>query len=104
MKAVWIKTDGTETEVTPKDGKYFSFEELRDFVRDDFSQMVEIAPMPSGKLLVCNEEGKLQAEPQVNKIATEIWKKEYPIEKYPHNNDELVVGNVLITDEGYLER
>lgn len=25
-----------------------------------------------------------------------IWKKEYPLEKYPLNNDESVVGDVLL--------
>lgn len=101
-KAIWIKTDGAVLEVKPK-GKYFSYEELQGFIRDDNSSMVEIVPLPSGKLLVCNEEGKLTDEPVINEVATEIWKKEYPISKYPLNNDQLMVGNVLITDPELLE-
>lgn len=102
-KAFWIKTDGTNVEVQPKDGKYFKYEELQGFTKDEHSSMVQIVPMPSGKLLVCNEEGKLNGA-DVNGEATEIWKKEYPIDKFPMNNDELIVGNVLITDEALLEK
>ena len=60
--------------------------------------MVQIVPLPSGKSIVINEEGKLIGLP-VNKAATAEWKNEYPIEKYPMNNDELIVGNALIADD-----
>ena len=95
-KAYWIKCGADAwTEVTPKNGKDFSLEELQDFIRDNKDDMVEIVPLPSGNLLVVNEEGKLIGL-QNNESATELWKKEYPIDKYPNNNDELIVGNCLI--------
>jgi hypothetical protein len=56
---------------------------------------IEIVELPSGSAIYLNEEGKLEGLSK-NEKATEIWKSEYPIEKYPVNNDELIVGNVLI--------
>jgi hypothetical protein len=97
-KAIFIQTDGTIKEVTPNDKKCFSYEELKTFI----GGIIQIVPMPSGKELVCHDEGKLIGLAE-NVEATKIWKKEYPIEKYPNNNDELIVGNVLITDPEFLE-
>lgn len=86
------------TEVTPKNGKTFVYEELTAFV----DGMVQIVPMPSGKQMVINEEGKLIGLPK-NIKATEVWMKEYPIAEYPDNNDELIVGNALVCEESELE-
>ena len=97
--ATYYKTDGSVEEVKPKNGKAFSYQELSDFVKlDDNNHMVEIVPMPSGKFMVVNEEGKLIGLPK-NEKATEVWKAEYPIGKYPINNDELIVGNALIATD-----
>lgn len=96
-KAIYIKVDGMQKEVTPKNGKYFTYDEMQCFV----GYMVEIVPLPSGKLMVLHEEGKLIGLLK-NEKATDIWNKEYPIEKYPNNNDQLVVGDVLIADEGLI--
>ena len=89
-------TSGLVLNVNPvKNKKSFSYEELRIFVEG----MVEIVPLPSGKSIIVNEEGKCIGLPK-NEKATEYWKEEYPIEKYPDNNDELIVGNALVaTDE-----
>lgn len=93
------KTDGSKEDVFPKDGKYFSYEELKEIV----GGMVEILPLPkSNMLIVINENGKCDGL-EKNEVATEIWKREYPIEEYPENNDELIVGNVLVTDPEFIE-
>lgn len=89
-----IKTDGTIQEVKPNNGKFFSYEELKEFVEG----MVEMVPLPNGKVIIVNEEGKLNGLLK-NEKATEVWKQEYPIEKYPLNNDELIVGNALLAEE-----
>lgn len=86
-----IKADGTQTLVKPKNGEHFSYEELRGFVGGN----IEIVTFPSGLLLVVNEEGKLDGLPK-NEEATKRWKQEFPIAEYPHNNDELIVGDALI--------
>lgn len=91
-----IKADGSEpVKVFPKDGKAFSLEELQSYV----GGMIEIVRLPSGMTMAMNEEGKLIGLPE-NIVATNIWKREYPISKYPYNNDQLVVGDVLLGDEG----
>lgn len=90
-------TSGEIVDVKPKNKRHFSYEELTAIV----GGMVEIVPLPSGKLLVCNEEGKLNGLPK-NDRATLEWQTEYPIDKYPNNNDELVVGDVLITDKQFI--
>lgn len=88
-----IKTNGEIIKVIPKDKKAFSYNELKDYV----GGRIEIVPLPSGKKIVVNEEGKLTGL-EVNKEATKIWKGEYPINKYPLNNDELIVGNALLIE------
>lgn len=77
--------------VSPENGKKFSLKELQGYV----GGLVEFVPLPSGKLMVVNEEGKLDGLP-VNENATAIFKKEYPKRIYALNNDELVVGNALV--------
>jgi hypothetical protein len=100
--ATLYKTDGTVEEVKPKTGKYFSYEELQAFVGKDDDKMIEIVPLPSGKSMIVNEEGKLIGLKK-NYKATEHWQIEYPIEDYPGNNDELIVGNALVVEDSELE-
>lgn len=98
--------DGRVEERTPANGKFFTFEELKEIVHiEGIGSMVEILDLPSGNLIIVNEEGKLVDEQflKVNNKATSLWKKEYPISKYPHNNDELIVGNALVCDPSFLE-
>lgn len=100
--AILYKTDSTIENVTPKNGKTFSYEELQGFVGEGDDKMIEIVPLPSGKMLVVNEEGKLIGL-KTNLRATDLWKAEYPIEDYPHNNDELIVGNALLAESNEIE-
>ena len=86
-----IKVDGTIKEVVPENGKAFSLKELQKFI----GRNIQMIFLPSGRELVFNEEGKLDDLPE-NKEATKLWKEEYPIEKYPYNNNGLIVGNVLV--------
>lgn len=92
--ATYYKIDGLVMEVTPKNGKNFTYDELRAFV----GYIVQIVPLPSGKSIVVHEEGKNINLPKNNR-ATEEWVKEYPIEKYPDNNDMLIAGDALIATE-----
>jgi hypothetical protein len=84
-------------EVKPKNGKSFSYEELREFV----GGMVEIVPMPDGRSMVVNEEGKLSGL-EHNVKASEEWMKQYPISQYPLNNDQTIVGNALLATDAEL--
>lgn len=96
--AIYYTLDGKFREVTPINGKSFTYKELQQFVKDGENDMIEIVPLPSGKSIVVNEEGKLIGL-EKNQLATDFWRIEYPLSKYPHNNDELIVGNALVVDE-----
>ena len=100
--AILYKTDSTIENVSPKNGKTFSYEEMQGFVGEGSDRMVEIVPLPSGRYIIVNEEGKLIGL-KTNLRATDVWKAEYPIEKYPHNNDELIVGNALVCEASEID-
>lgn len=55
VKGLLIKTDGTQTEVEPADGKRFSLKELQGFV----GGYIELVRLPTGMDIWLNEEGKL---------------------------------------------
>jgi len=98
--AKYITIDGNEKEVFPENKKFFKLKELQNFVEGEGfggkkENRIEIVPLPSGKRIVVNEMGKIVMLP-VNPKATALWKKEYPIADYPYNNDQLIVGNVVV--------
>ena len=92
--ATYYKTNGEVKEVSPENGKFFTLEEMQKMV----GGLIEIEPLPSGKLIVVNEEGKLIGL-EKNEKASEEWLKEYPYEKYPFNNDGTIAGDALIATE-----
>lgn len=98
--AIHVKIDGTVTDVLPKDGKYFTLDELKGFVGGGWIQCV---PLPDGKTMVLDDEGKLNGL-LANPKATEVWKQYYPIGQFPLNNDELVVGDALFADDDFFEK
>ena len=101
--ATLYKINEFSKKVKPKNRKFFTYKELQDFVKDGENKLIEIVPMPSGKSMVVNEEDKLINLPK-NVLATQVWKKKYPISEYPHNNDELIVGNALVLEESELQQ
>jgi hypothetical protein len=93
-----ITADGRCIPVVPKDGKYFSYEELTDFVGGD----IEIAYPPSstGACIVCNEDGKrLGLRP--NELATKMW-QEHAEPGSPRMSDP-IVGDILLCHHTQLE-
>ncbi len=89
--AQYIKTNGSVIGIRPEQGKQFTLKELQGLV----GGTVDLAYMPSGNVMYLNDNGKLKGLP-MNEKASEIWQKEYPLNKYPINNDGLIVGDVLI--------
>lgn len=83
--------DGTEAQTLPANNKFFTLKELHRLV----GGLIEYHALPSGRVLIMNEEGRLKNLPR-NDAATRIWCDEYPIEKYPENNSQLVVGDVIL--------
>ena len=95
MKYTLIKTsgNGTATPVTPKKKSGFTLEELQEFV----GGTVDIKTLPNGNKMYLNDNGKLDGLPK-NVMASRIWQEAYPIDEYPHNNDGLIVGDVLYAE------
>ena len=91
-KALLIEVSGEKKIVFPKNKKSFDYKELQEFV----GGMIQIVPLGKGRELVCHDEGKLIGF-EKNEEASRIWREHYPIEEYGINNDETVVGNILIT-------
>lgn len=80
--AAFIKTNGEITNVTPKNGTDYKYEELKEFV----GGYIEIVPINDHKIMVINEEGKLNNLP-VNHIASLLYKY------------DTICGNVLVCDD-----
>ena len=91
-KALLITINGEKKIVYPKLKKGFDYKELQEYV----GGIIQMVPLGKGRQLVCHDEGKLLGF-EKNVEASKIWCESYPIEEYPENNDELVVGDVLIT-------
>jgi hypothetical protein len=99
MKALYIKTDRTIQTVEPENGKSFALKELQQYVGGaGVLGMVDIQNLPDGRTIYLNDNGKIEGLDK-NEIATEIWKRAYPIDEYPENNDELMVGNILLLEK-----
>lgn len=93
--ATLIKTTGEKIEVSPKNGKKFTLGEVRELIGASY---IDIQKLPRHKkLFALDDEGKLLGKPE-NPEASKIWREEYPIEEFPHNNDGLIVGDVLLLD------
>ena len=78
------KTNGEVIEVSPKNNRDFTLEELQSFVEGD----IEIINLTTDKILIVNEEGKINKLP-FNELATELWKKYY-------GRTDYIVGNTLL--------
>lgn len=84
-KAKIIYANGTNKDVAPKNGKDFSYEELREIV-DGYIEIVQ--PKDPKKIMVINEEGKLLGL-ELNLEATKLY-GQFPF--------DVIVGDVLYCD------
>lgn len=94
MKILIIKANGSVDEVELKEK--LSLEQMQEYV----GGFIECIEFPDGRTIVLNEEGRLNGLP-LNSKAMEVWKEQFPPEKYKFNNDGLIHGNILITDKDY---
>ncbi len=81
--AILYKTDGTTESIKPK-GKYFSLEELQDFV----GGYIELVHTCDGKNMYVNEEGKMYDLPP-NLKATDI----------ANIGNDYICGNAIVVEE-----
>ena len=82
MQAVLIHDDGRTEDVTPANGTVFELSEQQALV----GGLVQYIDLPSGWVMVCNEEGKLHKLPR-NQAATIIAQRAF---------GDYIVGNVVI--------
>jgi hypothetical protein len=94
--AVYIPAVGYGYELSPKDGKSFSYDELSEKV----GTPIEIVPMGNGMVMVCNEEGKLNNLP-LNMAATIFFNEQLPLFFDPIAGDVIFMHESLLTDDEY---
>ena len=82
---ILISEDGTKTEITPSNGKWFSLEELQEMVKG----YIEAVPCPyDDHCMLVNEMGKFNEDMSVNAKATELY--------YEAGGWEVVVGPAVV--------
>lgn len=86
-----IKTDGTITEVQPKNGRDFTLEELQRIVKG-YIEVVQL-PYSDGQIMIINEEGKLEGLP-TNDAATQLAWRHGGID-----TRDYIVGDALLCDD-----
>lgn len=86
MAELWRVGQQHGTEVIPKNGTDFTLEEMQGYV----GGYIEIVGLNDGRLLVVNEEGKLDGLP-INRGATAIWEAN-------HGRTDIIVGDALVCD------
>lgn len=88
------------SEVQPKNGKHFTLDELRRYVRWGYDEservLIEIIRLDEDWVLVVDEEGKLKDLP-MNMVATGFLRGAYPYSK------DYIVGNALLTSTKYIK-
>lgn len=72
--AMLFKTDGERIPVKPANGKSFKLQEAYRLLE---VEMVEVIRLHGDAILICDEEGKLHAEPQFNPMATLLYQLVY---------------------------
>jgi len=82
-----IKTTGEVIETKPKNGTDFSLEELNEVV----GGYIEVISLHDGRLIVCDEEGKLKGKDRNHK-ATEFF-------RLTLLTTDFLVGDVLVCNE-----
>lgn len=92
MNAVHIKHDGQEQEVSPKNGKKFTLQELQGFV----GGYIEPIRLKDGRIMLVNEEGRLK-KLQPNRKATNI-----AIDSSFMYIMLDIVGDVIVLDESLM--
>lgn len=92
--ALLYKTDLSVEEIKPANGRHFKLEEMQTYV----GGLIEIVPLDGegleDKLLVVNEEGKLENLP-LNIFATVEWVKYY-------GQTDYVSGDAIICDPNFI--
>ena len=87
MKDIIYKANGEVIETSPKNGTYYTLEELKEIV----GGYIEIVRLNKNEIMVVNEDGKLNNLPY-NKKATGLL-------RLRTNTDDFIVGDALVCDK-----
>lgn len=87
--ATIYKTSGECIETSPKNGKYFTLSEMQAIV----SGLIEIVDLYNDRLMIINEEGKLNGL-GINHKATHIF-----LDAMPYAVFDVIVGDVLVCNK-----
>ena len=94
--ATLYRTDNTQEEINPKNGKNFTRKELCELIGCDMIEVIYLNNEayhegdPEGMIMIGDEEARLVGEPELNRQATRIYQHSW----YPCAAD--IVGNVVI--------
>ena len=88
-KAIWIESNGTETEVKPNNSKDFQLDELQGFVRGEKEKegTIDLVSISDDRYMVVNDNG-IHLMLDVNEKATKLYRE--------IGGQSPVVGNVLV--------
>ena len=88
-----FRTDGTKLQTKPENGVSFQLKELYALLGVD---IIEIIQLKNDLILVCDEEGKLKADPEFNPIATFLYQEARgPVDE--------IYGNVLVCKDAEVQ-
>lgn len=93
--ATLIKTDGTETEVKPKNGRSFSLAELRELIGCEWLDFTNVIHVKKLKRMAVDDNGINDAKP-INVKATECYHARCRNTVWP------ICGDVVICEAGEL--
>lgn len=86
-----IRVDGTRYQISPRDGRYFQLDELREIVKG----YLEIVPTLDHRLMVVNEEGKILDPPLPLNLAASFL--------YINGYADPIHGDVLVAPRHFFE-
>ena len=89
MTDIIYKTNGGVTEISPKNGTYYTLKELQEIVGGN-REILHLKGI-CNKFMIINEEGKLNKLPY-NENATILYKLSL-------NTDDFIVGDALVCDK-----
>ncbi len=91
--ATLIKTNGEQTQIQPNQPPHFTLEELQGCV----GGLIELITLSGGRLMICNEEGKID-NLELNQGATRMAHDDEAIFE-----EDYIAGDVLIINDNEIQ-
>lgn len=98
IKSYRVTTDGKIDEIKPKNGKFYTLEEMYKHCN---ARVVEFIYLPQNRIMICDEEGALKSNKRQNWIATKIVAD--AAEACYRCLEYFIYGDVMIVNESEVE-